>query len=140
MFRSMDKMELSHKHGHCISCDEKLAVDQLEEMKVDKQMKDSVNCSPSRHAVFRSALEHLKWLQSRTQCHISQICCPCSRCALAAVNPAISDVRELNKTVRTLKMQYIDARFWPIKGPQRIVGWQTLVSKQHRQVQSKGSS
>ena len=33
--------------------------------------------------------------------------------------PTIADVREINKTVRTLKSQYIDARFWPVKGPQR---------------------
>ena len=45
-----------------------------------------------------------------------------SRCASAAAKPTIADVREINKTVRTLKSQYIDARFWPVKGPQRIIG------------------
>ena len=33
------------------------------------------------------------------------------------------DVREINKVVRTMKRQYIDARFWPLKGHQRIFGF-----------------
>ena len=61
----------------------------------------------------------IDWLESRTQCHM---CCGFSRCASAAANPTIADVRELNKTVGTPKSQYIDARFCPVKGPQRIVG------------------
>ena len=113
------KWKKHDKHGDFISCDQKLAVDQLEEIKVDKQMKDNVPCSPSMHTAYRSVLGQLNWLQSRTQCHI---CYRFSRCASAAASPSIADVREINKTVRTLKSQYIDARFWPIKGPQRIIG------------------
>jgi len=35
--------------GSYISCDQKLAVDQLEEIKVEKHRKDNVPCSPSMH-------------------------------------------------------------------------------------------
>ena len=31
-------------------------------------------------------------------------------------------VREINRVVRTLKSQYVDGRFWPLKEPQRILG------------------
>ena len=105
--------------GSYVSCDQKLAVDQLEEIKVEKHIKDNDPCSPSMHTAYRSVLGQLNWLQSRTQCHI---CYRFSRCASAAAKPTIADVREINKTVRTLKSQYIDARFWPVKGPQRIIG------------------
>ena len=55
----------------------------------------------------------------RTQVHI---CYKFSRCASAAASPTIGDVREINKVVRTLKSQYVDGRFWPLKGSQRILG------------------
>ena len=113
------KWKNHEKFGNYVSCDQKLAVDQLEEIKVDKHMKDNDPCSPSMHTAYRSVLGQLNWLQSRTQCHI---CYRFSRCASAAAKPTIADVREINKTVRTLKSQYIDARFWPVKGPQRIIG------------------
>ena len=64
-------------------------------------------------------LGQLNWLQSRTQVHI---CYKFSRCASAAASPTIGDVREINKVVRTLKSQYVDGRFWPLKGSQRILG------------------
>ena len=113
------KWKNHEKFGNYVSCDQKLAVDQLEEIKVEKHMKDNDPCSPSMHTAYRSVLGQLNWLQSRTQCHI---CYRFSRCASAAAKPTIADVREINKTVRTLKSQYIDARFWPVRGPQRIIG------------------
>ena len=113
------KWKQHEKNGYYISCDQKRAVDQLEEIKVEKHMKDNNPCSPSMHTAYRSVLGQLNWLQSRTQCHI---CYRFSRCASAAAKPTIADVREINKTVRTLNSQYIDGRFWPIKGPQRIIG------------------
>ena len=50
------------------------------------------------------------------------MCYKFSRCASAAANPNTGDVREINKVVRTLKNQYVDSRFWPLKGSQRILG------------------
>jgi len=55
------------KFGNYISCDQKLAVDQLEEIKVEKHMKDNMPCSPSMHTAYRSVLGQLNWLQSRAQ-------------------------------------------------------------------------
>lgn len=71
------------------------------------------------HTAYRSVLGQLNWSQARTQVHL---CYKFSRCASAASSPTIGDVREINKVVRTLKSQYVDARFWPLKGPQRILG------------------
>ena len=108
------------KHGHYISVDQKLAVDAVEEIKHDKHLKDNIACDPHMHTAFRSVLGQLNWLQSRTQVHL---CYKFSRCASAASKPTIGDVREINKVVRTMKSQYIDARFWPLKQKQRILGF-----------------
>ena len=53
------KWKKHDKHGDFISCDQNLAVDQLEEIKVDKQMKDNVPGSPSMHTAYRSVLGQL---------------------------------------------------------------------------------
>ena len=47
------------KFGNYVSCDQKLAVDQLEEIKVEKHMKDNDPCSPSMHTAYRSVLGQL---------------------------------------------------------------------------------
>ena len=44
-------------------------------------------------------------------------------CASKAAKPTIGDVRELNKLVRVLKATEIELRFWPLKGPLRILGY-----------------
>ena len=80
---------------------------------------DNIQCNPQLHTAYRSVLGQLKWLQRRTQVHI---CYKFSRCASAAANPTIGDVREIDKVVRILKSQYVDGRFWPLKGSQRILG------------------
>ena len=88
-------------------------------MKIDKTLKDSVECNPQLHTAYCSVLGQLNWLQSRTHVHL---CYKFSRCASAASSATIGDVREINKVVRTLKSQYVDGRFWPLKGPPRILG------------------
>ena len=113
------KWKTHDKYGPYISVGQKLAVDAVEEVKIDKSLKDNVQCNPQLHTAYRSVLGRLNWLQSRTQVHI---CYKFSRCACAAANPNIGDVREINKVVRTLKSQYVDGRFWPLKGSQRILG------------------
>ena len=87
--------------------------------KINKSLKDNIQCNPQLHTAYRSVLGQLNWLQSRTQVHI---CYKFSRCASAAASPTIGDVREINKVVRTLKSQYVDGRFRPLKGSQRILG------------------
>ena len=113
------KWKTHDKYGSYISVDQKLAVDLVEEVKIDKFLKDNVQCNPQLHTAYRSVLGQLNWLQSRTQVHL---CYKFSRCASAAANPTVGDVREINKVVRTLKSQYVDGRFWPLKGSQRILG------------------
>ena len=113
------KWKTHDKYGPYISVDQKLAVDAVEEVKIDKSLKDNIQCNPQLHTAYRSVLGQLNWLQSRTQVHI---CYKFSRCASAAASPTIGDVREINKVVRTLKSQYVDGRFWPLKGSQRILG------------------
>ena len=113
------KWKTHDKYGPYISVDQKLAVDAVEEVKIDKSLKDNVQCNQQLHTAYRSVLGQLNWLQSRTQVHT---CYKFSRCASAAANPNIGDVREINKVVRTLKSQYVDGRFWPLKGSQRIFG------------------
>eukprot|EP00435_Cladocopium_sp_Y103_P049850 s227_g15.t1 len=107
------------KYGACISVDQKLAVDAVEEVKIDKTLKDNIQCNPQLHTAYRSVLGQLNWLQSRTQVHL---CYKFSRCASADSSPTIGDVREINTVARTLKSQYVDGRFWPLKGQQRILG------------------
>ena len=46
-----------------------------------------------------------------------------SRCASKAAKPTIGDARELSKLVRVLKATEIELRFWPLKGPLRILGY-----------------
>jgi hypothetical protein len=71
------------KYGSYISVGQKLAVDAVEEVKIDKSLKDNVQCNPQLHTAYRSVLGQLSWLQSRTQVHL---CYKFSRCALAAAN------------------------------------------------------
>lgn len=106
--------------GPYISVDQKLAVGAVEEIKMEKRLKDNLACDPKMHTAYCSVLGQLNWLQSRTQVHL---CYKLSRCASCAAKPTIGDCRGLNKVVRTLKSQYVDARFWPLKGPQRILGF-----------------
>ena len=113
------KWKTHDKYGPYISADQKLAVDAVEEIKFEKSLKDNIACAPQLHTAYRSVLGQLNWLQSRTQ---AQLCYKFSRCASAASSPTIGDVREINKVVRTLKNQYVDARFWPLNGTQRILG------------------
>ena len=114
------KWKTHEKHGPYISCDQKLAVDAVEEIKFEKHLKDNIACNPQLHTAYRSVLGQRNWLQSRTQVHL---CYKFSRCASAASSPTIGDVREINKVVRAMKSQYVVARFWPLKGHQRTLGF-----------------
>ena len=86
------KWKTHDKYGPYISVDQKLAVDAVEEVKIDKSLKDNIQCNPQLHTAYRSVLGQLNWLQSRTQVHI---CYKFSRCASAAASPTIGDVREI---------------------------------------------
>ena len=107
------------KEGPHIKVDQKLAVDDLEEMVFDKHLKDNIECNPQLHTAYRSVLGKINWLQSRTQFHA---CYKFSRCASAASKPNIGHCRELNKLVRQIKSRPVTLRYWPLKGDLRIMG------------------
>ena len=107
------------KQAPHIKIDQKLAIDDLEEMVFDKHLKDNIECNPQLHTAYRSVLGKINWLQSRTQFHA---CYKFSRCASAASKPTIANCRELNKLVRQIKSRPVTLRYWPLKGQLRIMG------------------
>ena len=107
-----------NKPAH-ICVDQKVAVDELEEVKFDKSLKDNVECDSILHTAYRSVLGQVNWLQSRTQFHS---CYKFSRAASAASKPTIAHVRELNKLVRQVKSATVTMNFWPLNGKLRFVG------------------
>ena len=107
-----------NKPSH-ICVDQKVAVDELEEVKFDKSLKDNVECDSTLHTAYRSVLGQVNWLQSRTQFHS---CYKFSRAASAASKPTIAHVRDLNKLVRQVKSATVTMNFWPLKGKLRFVG------------------
>ena len=124
------KWKTQEKYGHYISVDQKLSVDAVEEVKIDNSLKDNAQCNPQLHTAYRSVLGQLNWLQSRAQVHL---CYKFSRCASAASNPTIGDVREINKVVRTLKSQYVMEDFGlSLKGSQRILGMPDVSYRNNR--------
>ena len=58
------KWKTNDKYGPYISVDQKLAVDAVEEVKIDKSLKDNIQCNPQLHTAYRSVLGQLNWLQS----------------------------------------------------------------------------
>jgi hypothetical protein len=113
------KPATSATHGSYISVDQKVAIEDLEEVQFDKSMKDNVVCDPRMHTSYRSVLGQINWLQSRTQFHA---CYRFSRAASAASAPTIGHVRELNKLVRQIKSTPVVMKFWPLKGRLRLLG------------------
>ena len=105
---------------NAIVVDQDKAVEELSEIKLEKNLPDPTPCSPSMHTEYRSVLGSLNWLQSRTQ---FQIAYKFSRAASAASKPTIGDVKALNKIVRTVRAQPLKLRFWPLKGRLRILGY-----------------
>ena len=90
------------------------AIDELEEIPVERNTKEDLHCTPSMHAMYRSLLGQINWLQSRTQ---FQCCYKFSRCASMAASPTIGDVESLNKLARQIKSQPVKLQYWPLTGP-----------------------
>ena len=53
------KWKTHDKHGPYISVDQKLAVDAVEEIKIEKHLKDNLACDPKMHTAYRSVLGQL---------------------------------------------------------------------------------
>ena len=114
------KWKTHDKYGPYISVDQKLAVDAVEEVKIDKSLKDNIQCNPQLHTAYRSVLGQLNWLQSRNSgSHLLQVFRVVPQPLL--VRP-LEMSGKLTRLFAPLKSQYVDGRFWPLKGSQRILG------------------
>ena len=80
----------------CIQVDQERGIEELGEIDFDKKLLDTDYCQPYLHTQYRSVLGQANWLQSRTQ---YTACYRFSRCASAAANPTIADVKQLDKLV-----------------------------------------
>ena len=96
------------------------AIDELEEIPMERNTKKDLQCTPSMHTTYRSLLGELKWLESRTQFHC---CYKISRSASMAASPTIGDGKSLNKLARQIKPQPVNLQYWPLTGPLRILGF-----------------
>ena len=106
--------------GRCIEVSQQKAIDELEEISVERNTKEHFHCTPAMHTRYRSLLGQINWVQSRTQ---FQCRSKFSRCASKAASPTIGDVKALNKLARQLKSQPMKLQFWPLTGPLRIIGF-----------------
>ena len=78
------------QNGPYIDVSQNKAIDELEEIPMERNTKEDLRCTPSMHTMYRSLLGQIKWLQSRTQ---FQCCNKFSRCASMAASPTIGDVK-----------------------------------------------
>ena len=56
-----------HQSGPCIEVSQQKAVDELEEIPVERNTKEDLHCTPAMHTTYRSLLGQINWLQSGTQ-------------------------------------------------------------------------
>ena len=108
-----------HKKKKYISIDQKLSVQELEEISIPKHLKDTDLCDKQLHTSYRSLLGSINWLQSCTQ---FQACYSFSRLASASAAPTIGHCKELNKLCRQIRNDEVEMRVWPVKGSPRIIG------------------
>ena len=108
-----------HKKKKYISIDQKLSVQELEEISIPKHLKDTDLCDKQLRTSYRSLLGSINWLQSRTQ---FQACYSFSRLASASAAPTIGHCKELKKRCRQIRNDEVEMRVWPVKGSPRIIG------------------
>ena len=53
--------------GSCNEVSQDKAIEELEEIPVEKYTKEDLYCTPAMHTRYRSLLGQINWLQSRTQ-------------------------------------------------------------------------
>ena len=105
--------------GPSIEVSQEKAIEELEEIPLEKNTKEDLHCTPTMRTRYRSSLGQINWLQSRTQ---FQCCYMFSRCASRAASPTIGDVNALYKLARQLKSQPVKLQFWPLTRPLRTIG------------------
>ena len=96
------------------------AIEELEEIPVERNTKEDFHLTPAMHTKYRNLLGQIDWLQSWTQ---FQCCSKFFRCASKAASPTIGDVKALNKLARQLKSQPVKLQFWPLTGLLKIIGF-----------------
>ena len=96
------------------------AIDELEEIPVERNTKEDLHCTASMHTMYRSLLGQINLLQSRTQ---FQCCYKFSRCASMTASPTAGYVKSLNKLARQIKSQPVKLHYWPLTRPLRILGF-----------------
>ena len=106
--------------GPSIEVSQERAIQELEDIPIEKNTKEDLHCTPTMHTMYRRLLGQINWLQNRTQ---FQCCHKFSRCASSAASPTIGDVEALNKLVRQLKLEPVKLHFWPLTGPLSIIGF-----------------
>ena len=84
--------------GPYIEVSQEKAIEELEEILVERNMKEDLQRTPAMHTMYRSLLGQINWLQSRTQ---FQCCYKFSRCASMAASPT--------QQLRTASALLIDA-------------------------------
>ena len=97
--------------GPSMEVSQERAIEEMEEIPVEKNTKEDLHCTPTMHTRYRSLLGQINWLQSRTQ---FQCCYKFSRCASKAGSPTIGDVNAIKKLARQLKSQPVKLLFWPL--------------------------
>ena len=100
------------QNGPYIEVSQNKAIDELEEIPVERNTKEDLQCTPSMHTIYRSLLGQINWLQSRTQ---FQCCYKISRCASMQASPTIGDVKALNKLATQIKSQPEKLQYWPLR-------------------------
>ena len=93
--------------GRSIEVSHERAIQEWEEIPLEKNTMEDLHCTPAMHTRYRSLLGQTNWLHSRIQ---FQCCSKFSRCASKAASAKIGDVKALNK-------------FWPLAGSLRITGF-----------------
>ena len=101
-----------HKKKKYISIDQKLSVQELEEISIPRHLKDTDLCDKQLHTSYRSLLGSINWLQSGTQ---FQACYSFSRLASASAAPT-GHCKELHKLCRQIRNDEVEMRVWPVKG------------------------
>ena len=76
--------------GSSIGVSQERATEKLEEIPVEKKLKEDLRCTPTMHAKYRSLLGQINGLQSMTP---FQCCYKFSRCASSTASPTTGDVK-----------------------------------------------
>ena len=66
------------QNGPYVEVSQNNAIDELDEIPVERNTKEDVHCTPPMHTMYRILLGQINWLQSGTQFHC---CYKMSRCA-----------------------------------------------------------